>query len=237
MGLLPDSYFSAVQSQLGGSATQPVAGEAALSAPQMAQLETQFATTEQQLGDTPAELQAQGDYSTQMAGYQLGGLGINAQQSALQQQGTEQSYGLTQQSQAQQGAQNVQNFQKQLQGLTGGEAASGSLNTAGAKANAANLGQQNQWNQATLNRQEQQSAGDFARAQQNYALIGKANGLSQDEVQLRLQNGLEQLGLGSDPSSLVSQAGNVLSGSAQGVGSVLSQAGMLQGINTLSALG
>ena len=234
---MPSGYFQQVNSQLGTTSATPATAEAALGAPALAQQELQYAGLEQQLGTTPAELQGQADYATQMAGYQLAGQGINAQQTQLQQQGTEQSYSLTQQNQAQQAAQNVQNFQTQLQGLTGGQAASGSLNTAGAKTAAANLGQQNQWNQATLGRQEQQSAGDYARAQQNYALIAKANGLSQQEVQTRLQTGIEQLGLGSDPTSVVSQAGNVLSGSAQGVGSALSQAGMLQGINTLAGLG
>jgi hypothetical protein len=234
---MPSGYFQQVNSQLGTTSATPATAEAALGAPALAQQELQYAGLEQQLGTTPAELQGQADYATQMAGYQLAGQGINAQQTQLQQQGTEQSYSLTQQNQAQQAAQNVQNFQTQLQGLTGGQAASGSLNTAGAKTAAANLGQQNQWNQATLGRQEQQSAGDYARAQQNYALIAKANGLSQQEVQTRLQDGIEQLGLGYDPTSVVSQAGNVLSGSAQGVGSALSQAGMLQGINTLAGLG
>ena len=87
--------------------------------------------------------------------------------------------------------------------------------------------------------QNQLSAGDYARAQQNYGLIGQANGLAQQEVQTRLQSGLQQLGesSGATADSLVAQMGGVLSGESTGVGSTLSQAGLLGGLNPLSGLG
>jgi hypothetical protein len=83
------------------------------------------------------------------------------------------------------------------------------------------------------------SAGDYARAQQNYGLIGQANGLAQQEVQTRLQAGLQSLGegAGSNVDALVSQMGGILSGESTGVGSTLSQAGLLGGLNPLAGLG
>lgn len=233
------SYYAQIQADLASSNPQTAltGALAAGTAPTVAGQETQVAQAEQQLGTLGPQLQQQADYSSQLAGYQLGGLGINAQQSALQQQGTEQSYGLTQQAQQEQAQKNQLNYARQLQGFVGGSAASGALGTEGSRQGQADIGQQAAWAQAGLGRQEQQSAGDFARAQQNYALLAKANGLSQQEVYTRLQYGLEQMGQSADPSSLVSQAGQALSGSVQGVGSTLSQAGLLGGMNALAGLG
>lgn len=210
---------------------------AAQNAPALAQQGLQYAGIEQQLGDLGPSLQLQGDYATQMAGYQLGGLGINTQQTALQQQGAEQRYGLQQQGFAQQQAQQALQFQNQMQGIVGGEAASGALNTEGSKQQQSTAQQENVFAGQSLGRQEQLSAGDYARAQQNYGLIGQANGLGQQEVYTRLQSGLQQLGESADPTSLVAQAGGLLSGESTGVGGTLSQAGLLGGLNALAGLG
>ena len=206
-------------------------------APALAQQGVQEAGIQQQLGDLAPQLALEGDYATQMAGYQLGGLGINTQQTGLQQQGTEQAYGIQQQRYGLQAQQQALQFQNQMQGIIGGEAASGALNTQGSKQQQSTAQQMNQFAQQGLGLNEQLSAGDYARAQQNYGLIGQANGLAQQEVYTRLQSGLQQMGVGADPTSLVAQAGGVLSGQATGIGGTLSQAGLLGGLNALSGLG
>lgn len=235
------SYYAQIQTDLASSNPQTgiVGALGASTAPTVAQQQLGVAGIESQLGTEGPELQQQGDYAAQLAGYQLGGLGINAQQTALQQQGTEQSYALGQQGFAQQGAENALNYKNELQSMIGSSAASGALNTHGSTQQQGTLAQENTWQNATLEREEQQSAGDYARAQQNYALMAKANGLSQQEVETRLQYGLSQLGEGaaSDVDQLAAQAGNALSGSVQGVGSTLSQAGLLGGMNALAGLG
>jgi hypothetical protein len=233
------SYYAAIQADMASNnpATSLVGATAAASAPSIAQQQLSVAGTEQQLADTGPGLQQQGDYAALMAGYQKGGLGINEQQTALQQQGTEQNYALQQQGFQEQAQKNQLQFTQALQSAVGGSAASGALNTQGSKQQQTTIGQEAQWAGQDLSRQEQLSAGDFARAQQNYGLIAQANGLSVDEVNTRLQYGLQQLGENADPTALVSQAGNALSGETQGVGSVLSQAGLEGGMNALAALG
>ena len=172
-------------------------------------------------------LQQQTDYANLMAGLQLGGLGINAEQTALQQQGAIQQQGVAQQGFAEQKQQNQVNYADQLQNLIGGAAASGNLNTGGAKQQEQLTGLQAQWAGETLGQQETLSQGDFARAMQNYQLVGQANGLSQQEVYARLQYGLQQAGQAADPTSMLAgQAGNV-SAQAQGVGANASSAGLI----------
>ena len=233
------SYYAQIQADLASKdpGTAMTGALAASTAPAVAQAGLGLATTEQQMGQLGPELQQQGDYASMMAGYQLGGLGINQQQSALSQQATEQQYGLTQQSQQEQAQKNQLNYTRQLQNFVGGSAASGALNTEGAKQGQADIGQQAKWSAQDLSRSEQMSAGDYARAQQNFALMAKANGLSQQEVYTRLQYGLSQMGESADPSQLAAQAGNAMSGAVQGVGGTLSQAGVLGNMNSLAGLG
>ena len=261
----------------------------AQNAPALANQGLQESLLQKQMGQLGPDLQQAGDYATAMAGYQLGGQDINAQQVGLQQQGTEQNYGISQQQRnlqqqgteqnygisqqqfgleqqglQQQQAQQALSFQNQMQGIIGGEAASGALNTQGSKQQQSTAQQQNVFANQTIGREQQSlglneqsaagqfsrteqgyglqnqlSAGDYARAQQNYGLIGQANGLAQQEVKTRLQSGLQQLGesSGATADSLASQMGGVLSGESTGVGSTLSQAGLLGGLNPLAGLG
>lgn len=252
------SYYNQVQQNLAPNATNQLGANGLLSpiqpgpeqvgpgiagaiqaqnAPALAQQGLQYAGIEQQLGNLGPQLAMEGDYATQMAGYQLGGLGINTQQTGLQQQGVTQRHDLQQQGFQQQQQQQQLEFQNQMRGIIGGQAASGALNTEGSKQAQSTATQENQFRTATLGREEQLSAGDYARAQANYGLIGQANGLAQQEVYTRLQSGLQQMGMAADPSALVSQASGVLSGQAAGVGSTLSQAGLLGGLNALAGLG
>ena len=225
----------------------------AQNAPALANQGLQASLLQKQMGQIQPDLQQAGDYATAMAGYQLGGQDINAKQVGLQQQGTEasygnqqQQYGLQQQGIQQQQQEQALSFQNQMQGIIGGSAASGALNTEGSKQAQSTAQQQNVFagqtigrEQTSLGLQEKLSAGDFARAQQNYGLIGQANGLAQQEVKTRLESGLQQLGesSGASADSLVSQMGGVLSGESTGVGGTLSQAGLLGGLNPLSGLG
>jgi hypothetical protein len=233
------SYYTQVQQMAGSSNPQTgllgMLGES--QAPQVAQAQTQIAQTEQQLGDLGPALAEQADYATLMSQYQTGNLDIKGEQLGLQQQGTAQQYGIQQQQFQQQAQQEQLGYERSLQSAIGGAAAGGSLMTSAAKQQQGDIGQQYAWEQQSLQGQEQLSAGDYARAQQNYALLGQANGLSQQEVQSRLAYGLTQLGQNMDPTSLVAQAGNALSSQAQDVGSVISQAGLLGGLNALSGLG
>jgi hypothetical protein len=235
------SYYQQVQANLGSSdqTTAIGAAEQASVAPQVAAAGLQFAGTEAQAGLVLPELQQQDAYQQQMAGYQLGQLGISSQQTGLQQQGTQQAFGFTQQQQQQQGQQEALSYQNQMQGLVGGLAASGALGTEGSKQQQKTAGQEYAWQQQTLQGQESLSAGDYARAQQNYALIGQANGLSQQEVQSRLQNAIATQGDSAQGNldSLMAQAGTALSTATQDVGGALANAGLLAGINTTGALG
>jgi hypothetical protein len=218
-------------------ATALAGNVAAQGAPQVAAAGVAFAQTEGQLAQQGPELQQQSDYATAMAEYQKTGLGIQFAQQQLQQQGTEQNYGLTQQAQAEKGQQNLLQYSRALQNQVQGAAASGTLHSGGSVQGQGDIAQQAAWANADLSRQEQASAGDFARAEQNYQLMAQANGLSVAELKTRLGYGIEQLGIGMDPTSLVAQAGNAISGQAQGVGSTLSQIGLETGMNTLSGIG
>ena len=101
------------------------------------------------------------------------------------------------------------------------------------------LAEQYQWQQQELQGQEALEAGNYDRAQQNYALIGKANGLSQQEVYSRLQNAYAQNAdtAASSLDSLVAQAGGALSNVTQDVGGALANYGLLAGLNTTGILG
>jgi hypothetical protein len=233
------SYYQQVQADLGSS--NPSLQEAGLlgasGAPTLAQSGLQLAQAEQQAGElTAAEAGAQ-NYQQVSAGQQLGGLGISAEQQALSNQETRQQYGITQEGFRRQASENELAYTRQLQSQIGGAAASGAQNTVGNKQAQADIGQQYAWEKQALGQQEQLSAGDYARSQQNQALLAKSNGLSQQEVYTRLAYGLSQLGVEYDPSSVLAQAGSALSGEASGMGSVLSQAGLLGGLNTVTGLG
>ena len=215
------------------------AAELAQAGPTIAGAGLQLAGTEAQLATVQPQLQQTQQYQNQLAGYQLGQQGIGQQQTNLQQQGTEQSYALQQQGYGQQGAENALNFQRQLQSTIGGEAASGALNSQGSKQAQGDIAQQAQWAQQTLGRQEQQSSGDYARAQQNYALIAQANGISTQELYTRLQQANLTAGEGAQQNvdQLVAQAGTALSGEGQGVGGALANLGLLSGTNPMAAIG
>ena len=232
------NYFTTVQAdQASKDPTKQIVGMVgAAEAPTIAGQELQFAGLEQQMADAPAALKQQSDYATALAGYQQGALGISQQQTNLSQQGTEQQYGLTQQAQAEQAQKNALNYTRQLQGSVQNSAAGGVLNSGGSTQAQADIGQQASWANQDLSRQEQLSAGDYARAQQNYALMAQSNGLSSAEIQTRLGQGISQLGQQYDPSTIAAQAGNVLSSSQQGIGQVLSEVGALTNTNLVSWL-
>lgn len=233
------SYYAQVQSDLGSS--NPSSQEAGLlgasAAPQIAAAGVQVAQANEQAGELlPAEAAAQ-QYQQLSAGQELGGIGISNQQLALQEQGAAQQEGVTQAGFKQQAQQNLLGYERGLQNQIGSSAASGALNTVGSTQAQHDIGQQYAWQKQSLNEQEKLSAGDYARSQANFRLIGKSNGLSEQEVYSRLQYGLSQLGVEYDPTSLMAQAGSALSSEGGDIGSVLSQAGLLGGLNSVSALG
>jgi len=235
------SYYASIASGLASSNPNQAleAAEQGTVAPQVAGAALQYAGIENQLGMVTPELAQQNAYQSQMAGFQLGGLGLSQQQTALQQAGAEQQYGFQQQQFGQEQQQNQLNFQNQLQSLVGGQAASGALNTQGSKTQQGTLGQEAAWQQQTLQGQEALSQGDFARAMQNYQIIGEQNNLSAQEVQARLQEASLTGGEGAAQNidQLVAQAGGVLSGATQDVGGALANYGLAGGVNPTGAYG
>ncbi len=241
-GSTPDlSYYQQITQNLASSNPQVGFGaaEQAAIAPTVAGAGLTVAGVEAQMALTQPELQQQDAYQSQLAGEQLGALGISGQQTNLQQQGTQQAFGITQQQQGIEAQQQALAYQNQMQGIVGGEAASGALNTEGSKQQQKTATEQYGWGQQELQGQEALTAGDYARAQQNYALIAQANGLSQQEVQTRLQNAIATNADSaySSADQLVAQAGAALSGEAQDVGGALANAGLVAGVNTNSVLG
>ena len=111
-----------------------------------------------------------------------------------------------------------------LQALQGNEAASGASNTVGAKTQQNLLNTDYGYQQADILRaqtesalqqqattaQQQYSAGDIARQQENLGLVAQSNGLSQQEVAQQLGYGLAQSGL--DYQQNLPQLLNSLSG-------------------------
>lgn len=216
--------------------TTPAGALGAAAAPTIAGDYLQYAQYEQQLGNLGPGLQQAQDQAAIEAGFNLGQLGIGAQQQALEQAGSQQNYALQQQSFQQQAQENQFNYQNQLQDIVGGAAASGVLSTAASRRQQGNLGQQAAFANQNLQRQVQQASGDYARAQQNFALMAKANGLSQQEVYTRLQEGLQQMGVNADPSQLIAQMGGTLSSANQAIAGVIMQAGLFGGINPSQGL-
>ena len=244
MGTVPSGqqdYYTQVLGELGSnnSATGLQAAEMAQAAPAAAGAGLQFAGYQAQMGLLGPEMQQQDAYQSQMAGFQLGQLGIQNQQTGLSQQGTTQSYQTTQQQNAITQQQEALGFHNSQENLQGSLAASGALNTHGSTQQQGTLAEQYQWQQQELQGQEALEAGNYDRAQQNYALIGKANGLSQQEVYSRLQNAYAQNAdtAASSLDSLVAQAGGALSNVTQDVGGALANYGLLAGLNTHGILG
>jgi hypothetical protein len=208
----------------------------ALSAPTLAQDQLQFAQYQQQLGTLGPGLQQAQDQASLSAGFNLGQLGITREQQALQQQGTTENYQLQQQAFQQQAQENQFNYQNQLQTAIGGAAASGVLGTTAAQRQQGIIGQEAQFASQNLQRQVKGAAGDYARAQQNYQLMAQSNGISQQEVYARLQEGLQQMGINADPTQLISQMAGGISAANQSIAAVLMQAGMLTNTNVAQGL-
>ena len=244
MGTTPgpsQDYYTQVLGQLGSNNPQVglQAAELAQAGPAAAGAGLQMAGYQAQMGLIGPEMQQQDAYQGQMAGFQLGQLGIQNQQTGLSQQGTTQSYQTTQQQNAITQQQEALGYHNEQQGLQGSLAASGALNTMGSKQQQGTAAEQYAWQQQELQGQEALEAGNYDRAQQNYALIGKANGLSQQEVYSRLQNAYAQNADtgASSLDSLVAQAGGALSNVTQDVGGALANYGIYAGLNTTGVLG
>ena len=191
--------------------------------PQLAQSSLQAALAGNQYNLNVSQYGLTSTNLEQQAANQLAQLGISNQQIGLQGQGLQaeagllgtttgieqKEYGLQQQQYPEQLAEAALNYGYNRQNLQGNLGAQGATNTVGAK-NQLNLLQQNYgWQTADINRaqqesqlqqqattaQQQYSAADLARQQQNLALVAESNGLSVQEVQQQLGYGLAQAGL------------------------------------------
>lgn len=218
-------------------ATSLSGAEGFAGAPSVAATGLSDAEGQAQMTEAPTQQGQTADYSTLMAQYQKQGLGINAQQTALSQTGNTEQYQSTMAADQQQGQENALSFQRQLQSQVQNSAASGSLNSEGNKQAQADIGQQSQWANQSLGRSENLTEEQYANAQQNFGLIGQANGLSIDEVNARLQYGINQLGEEYDPTSLAAGVAGGISSQNSDVAGILSQVGLLGGVNASAALG
>jgi len=210
---LSQQYNSAIQGALNSTNPfQSIAGQlGAGEANQLATGQLGIATAEQQYGLNNAQTQIGNLYNNQMAGYQLGQLGINSQQLGIQ--GT----GLQQQQQLQGVEQPIQQSN-----LVGSLAAQGALNTKGS-------GQQ----QAELGAQQQYTNEQLQNAQKNLGLLAQSNGMSQQEVynQLSYMTAQGNLQNAENPIQLLNTIAQINEGGLTGVENALSPAGFAQGIN------
>lgn len=170
-----------------------------------------IASAEAQYGLNNANQEINQLYNNQLAGYQLGQLGINQQQLGVRQTA------LTQQ-------EALQGIEQPIQtsGLVGSLAAQGALNTKGS-------GQQQQ----LLGAQQKYTNEQLQNAQSQLNLLGQSNGMSQQEVynQLAYMTSEGQLQGFEDPIQLLNTIAQVYEGGLSGLENVLGPAGFASGIN------
>lgn len=249
LGAGPDpnaSYYAAAQANIGAAINSDLSSKdpskqllgflGAGAEGQMATTDVQNAAVQSQIGQLPSEYQQAYDYTNLLGQQQLQGMGISRQQTGLQQAGTEQQYAVTQAEQAQKEKELELQATRQMQGTIGQQATGGSQMTTAGQQQVGDVAQQYAWQKASLGRQEQLSAGDYARAQQNYALVAQANGISVQEAEERLTMGLNQLGPQYDPTTLVAQGAGYAGQQASALSGILAQAGLDQGTNVNSIL-
>ena len=170
-----------------------------------------IATAEQQYGLNNAQTQIGNLYNNQLAGYQLGQLGINQQQLGIQQTGLQEQGVLT-------GVE--QPIQKS--NLVGSLAAQGALNTKGSEQQQTQLGAQ----QTYTNEQLQ-------NAQKQLGLLASSNGMSQQEVynQLAYMTAQGNLQNAENPIALLNSVAQITEGGLSGLENVLGPLGFAQHIN------
>jgi hypothetical protein len=153
-------------------------------------------------------------YNQQLAGYQLGQLGINEQQLGIQ------GLGLQEQQQLQGVEQPIQ-----TSGLIGSLAAAGALNTKGS-------GQQQQ----LLGAQQQYSSEQLQNAQSQLALLSRSNGMSQQEVYNQLESMVQEGNLENiqNPVDLLNTIASITQGGLTGVENTLSPLGFAQNLSKLN---
>jgi hypothetical protein len=215
----------------------------------------QLGISGQQLGLQGQGLQAQAGLlgvttgiEQQEYGLQQQGYGLSAQQ-----------LGLEAQQYPEQLQEAALNYNTNRENLVGNLAASGAMNTVGSTQQQNVLGQQYGWQVADINRaaaglglqqqqlglqqqesvlgqqattaQQQYSAADIARQQQNLALLAQSNGLSVQEVQQQLGYGLAQSGLDLQQNlpQLLNSLSSIYTGELGDVESAAGAAGLLGG--------
>lgn len=194
---------------------QQVAGElGGQEANQLATGQLGIASAEAQYGLNNAATSIGNIYNNQMAGYQLGQLGINQQQLGIQGTGLQEQGALTAVEQP------IQTSQ-----LVGSEAASGALNTKGSIQNQQQLGAQQQYTNEQL-----------SNAQKQLGLLAQSNGMSQQEVYNQLGYATAQGNLqnAENPIQLLNSIAQIQEGGLTGVENALSPALLGQGINAFA---
>lgn len=236
-------------------------------APTMGAAGVQAAGIRNQLGLIGPEEQLSNAYTSAMAGYQLGQLGIaktklgiqgtalgqEQQYQNLSNQLEQQEYGIQSQVYPEEQAKAALTHRNQLLSLQGQGAESGVQGATGQKEQLTTLGQQYGFQQADIARAQQlaglgqqgtlagqqYSTEQLANARKNLTLLAKSNGLSQTEVVTRLNYALHQNQISGVQSTmtLLSQLGDVYTGASEGLGNVLSLGGFVSGLNLFAGGG
>ena len=184
---------------------------AAQQANQIAQGNLGVASAEGQYDINNAQTQINQLYNNQLAGYQMGQLGVNQQQLGVQQTGLQEQ-------------QSLQGVEQPIQqsGLVGSLAASGALNTKGSTQSQQELGAQQKYTNEQLQ-----------NAQQQLNLLSKSNGMSQQEVynQLAYQTSEGQLAGYENPVQLLNTIAQSYEGALTGAENVIGPALLAGGIN------
>jgi len=235
-----------------GSSLSGIAPGIAGSGLQAALAGEQYDINQRQYGLTASNL-------IEQAANQRLGLDISGQQIGLQGQGLAEEKSLLAQTTGlerleagtaaeqypEQEAQALLNYGTNVSNLRGNLAASGATNTVGAGQQENLLAKNYEWQIADIQRaqkqayfqqlgtaaQQQYSASDLARQQQNLALVAEQNGLSIQEVQQQLAYGLSQAGLDvrQNLPQLLNSLNQIYSGDISQIEGAAGQLGLLGG--------
>lgn len=239
------------RSQVGAYLWGGYAGELGTYGLQGALASTQLGMTPFGLGLTGAQLQTQAGFTfaRAMLGYQ--GLGLQSATLGRQaatagaQQGLEQGqYALTSQRYPQEAATATLSYRNRQLGLQSNAAATGTLNTSGARNAQQTAAQQYAWQLATIYRQQQISAlgqqseilgygtkaGALANAQQQLALAAKGQGIDVQQAVSQLGFGLTQLGIKATPLQILTAIGQSQTGAATTLRALLSSGSLIGGL-------
>jgi hypothetical protein len=241
----PSSFIQQDQADLNSSNvnTQAAGVIGAGQASGIAGSDMSMAALMNEIGLTVPEAQAQSAYNVANEGIGLAGIGLSQEQNAIQQSGEAASLGETQALFGLQSQQTPESLaeaalanKNAVQSQRDQAAISGTLGTQGDKQAVDTQAQQYAWDQADINRgqqeanvQEKFSVGDIARSEQGLALAAANNGLSVEQLKDQFALGQANLKTGAQGSldQLYTQYLAQQSGAISGVASTGAEEGLL----------